>query len=140
LTRTKRPPANNIKRFIFFTLIKLQFYTNCKARNGKLLQMTNVCFKCNVLLTTMYVTGWHFLLMPIIPTFEFFTQLLKVIWNHNNNILQAVKSDTAYTRKNMRNILPSIISGFLHLTSQDKTLDKCQRNYVAVCYWWSIGW
>jgi len=102
--------------------------------------MTNMCFKCNVLLTTIYVTGWHFPLMPIIPTFEFFTQLLKVIWNHNNNILQSVNSNTAYTGKNLRNMLTWITSRFLHLTSQDKILDKCQRNYIAVHYWWSIGW
>jgi len=84
--------------------------------------------------------GWHFLLCLLYLLLNFFTQLLKVIWNHDNSILQAVKSDRSYTRKILRNILTWIISGFLHFTSQDKILDKCQRNYVAVCYWWSIGW
>lgn len=99
--------------------------SNCNSAQTVRLEMENyfkwqTCFKCNVLLTTTYVTGWHFLLTPITPTFEFFTQLLKVIWNHNYNILQVVKSDTAYTRKILRNVLTWIISGFLHLTSQDK--------------------
>jgi len=89
----------------------------------------HVCYKVDTFYYAYYTYFWIF-----------FTQLLKVIWIHNNHILQAMKSDREYTRKNLRNILTWIISGFLHLTSQDNILDKCQRNYVAVCYWWSTGW